>query len=139
MGLFFFSFLLLFLLFLFLSLSLSPPHTHTHTHTQTQCLVLSHTLLCSRQCMWWPHVRVCVRPRSSNVFFRCRKNFLPILNLKLLHQQTTVIKRLAGYDDWDLKVLFVSNSYIQDLNRRYRKQDKPTDILSFPTYPVWPR
>jgi ssRNA-specific RNase YbeY (16S rRNA maturation enzyme) len=73
---------------------------------------------------------------GSTVFFRCRKSYLPILDLKLLHKQTTAIKRLAGYHDWDLQVNFVSNAYIHDLNKRYRKQDKPTDILSFPTYPV---
>ena len=42
--------------------------------------------------------------QGSTVFFRARLNFLPVLNLKLLHAQTVAIKRLAGYPKWDLQV-----------------------------------
>ena len=30
-----------------------------------------------------------------------------------------------------LNVIFVNDDYIQALNKQYRKQDKPTDVLSF--------
>ncbi len=32
----------------------------------------------------------------------------------------------------ELSLALVSNKEIQELNRRYRGQDKPTDVLSFP-------
>jgi probable rRNA maturation factor len=35
-------------------------------------------------------------------------------------------------DDWDVSVLFCSDAFIKDLNRRYRNRDEPTDVLSFP-------
>ncbi|MDR0586416.1 MAG: rRNA maturation RNase YbeY [Treponema sp.] len=37
-----------------------------------------------------------------------------------------------GLDNWELSVLFCGNSYIQELNNRYRGRDEPTDVLSFP-------
>ena len=37
-----------------------------------------------------------------------------------------------GYDGFDVGVLLTTNKTIQRYNRDYRKQDKPTDILSFP-------
>jgi probable rRNA maturation factor len=36
-----------------------------------------------------------------------------------------------GFDNWELSVLFCGNSYIQELNSRYRGRDEPTDVLSF--------
>jgi probable rRNA maturation factor len=39
---------------------------------------------------------------------------------------------LLGLDNWELSVLFCGNSYIQNLNSRYRGRDEPTDVLSFP-------
>lgn len=33
----------------------------------------------------------------------------------------------------ELSVLFTNNAHIQELNRDYRGQDKPTNVLSFPT------
>jgi probable rRNA maturation factor len=38
---------------------------------------------------------------------------------------------LLGLDNWELSVLFCDNSYIQNLNSRYRGRDEPTDVLSF--------
>ena len=34
-------------------------------------------------------------------------------------------------DSWNLSILMTDNSYIQDLNKRYRNLDEPTDILTF--------
>jgi probable rRNA maturation factor len=36
-----------------------------------------------------------------------------------------------GRDNWELSVLFCGDSYIQNLNNRYRGLDEPTDVLSF--------
>ncbi|MDR2142885.1 MAG: rRNA maturation RNase YbeY [Treponema sp.] len=36
-----------------------------------------------------------------------------------------------GLDNWELSVLFCGNSYIRELNSRYRGRDEPTDVLSF--------
>jgi len=36
-----------------------------------------------------------------------------------------------GYTEWELSVVFTSNSYIRNLNKTYRGIDMPTDVLSF--------
>ncbi|KAG7385483.1 hypothetical protein PHYPSEUDO_001433 [Phytophthora pseudosyringae] len=33
---------------------------------------------------------------------------------------------------WDVGVMLTTDEHVQKLNRRFRKKDKPTDILSFP-------
>lgn len=38
---------------------------------------------------------------------------------------------ILGYGDFDLGILLTNNNSIQEYNRAYRHQDKPTDILSF--------
>jgi probable rRNA maturation factor len=35
-------------------------------------------------------------------------------------------------ENWDVSVLFCSDSFIRGLNRRFRRKDEPTDVLSFP-------
>lgn len=35
-------------------------------------------------------------------------------------------------ENWDVSVLFCSDSFIRRLNRRFRHRDEPTDVLSFP-------
>ncbi|MBN2327155.1 MAG: rRNA maturation RNase YbeY [Candidatus Omnitrophica bacterium] len=37
----------------------------------------------------------------------------------------------SGESDAEISISFVSDSIIQDLNRRHRGQDRPTDVLSF--------
>lgn len=47
---------------------------------------------------------------------------------------TVYIKRLKKYipdTEGVLNVVFVNDSYIRALNKRYRDNDKPTDVLSF--------
>jgi probable rRNA maturation factor len=34
--------------------------------------------------------------------------------------------------NWDVSILFCSNLFIQELNKRYRNKDEATDVLSFP-------
>ena len=38
---------------------------------------------------------------------------------------------VLGYQDFDLGIWFTTNQTIQRYNKKYRKKDKPTDILSF--------
>ncbi len=42
---------------------------------------------------------------------------------------------LLDYSDFDLSILLTNNKTIQRYNREYRKEDEPTDILSFPYHP----
>ncbi|KAE8886846.1 hypothetical protein PF005_g20596 [Phytophthora fragariae] len=37
---------------------------------------------------------------------------------------------------WDVGVMLTTDKHVQKLNRRFRKKDKPTDILSFPSHKV---
>ncbi|MBN1654068.1 MAG: rRNA maturation RNase YbeY [Deltaproteobacteria bacterium] len=39
--------------------------------------------------------------------------------------------RALNYGSWELSVLLCDDSTIRELNRRYRKEDQPTDVLSF--------
>ena len=39
------------------------------------------------------------------------------------------------YDDFDISVTFTTNKAIRELNKKFRKKDKPTDVLSFPHHP----
>jgi len=43
---------------------------------------------------------------------------------KILHSQ--------GYDDFDVSVWFTTNTTIRSYNKKFRKKDAATDILSFP-------
>lgn len=37
----------------------------------------------------------------------------------------------AGYDREEISIMFCNDSFIQELNKNYRKIDSPTDVLSF--------
>jgi probable rRNA maturation factor len=38
---------------------------------------------------------------------------------------------LLELDNWEVSVLLCNDRFIQDLNRRFRGKDEPTDVLSF--------
>ncbi len=40
--------------------------------------------------------------------------------------------QLEGYDQGEISLALVDNNGIQKLNEKYRQQDRPTDVLSFP-------
>ena len=40
--------------------------------------------------------------------------------------------KLEGYDNAEVSVVLVENDEIRELNKKYRKLDEPTDVLSFP-------
>lgn len=49
----------------------------------------------------------------------------------------TIVESAIGYladKDVEVSVAFVAERDIQDLNKRYRRKNKPTDILSFAEY-----
>jgi len=39
---------------------------------------------------------------------------------------------ISGYPDFDIGVWFTTNKTIREYSKKFRKKDKPTDILSFP-------
>ncbi|PCJ97293.1 MAG: rRNA maturation RNase YbeY [Zetaproteobacteria bacterium] len=58
-----------------------------------------------------------------------------IPNIELLTQNTitAVLKHSAHSDQQlELSIVLANNAFIQDLNKQYRNQDKPTNVLSFP-------
>jgi probable rRNA maturation factor len=53
---------------------------------------------------------------------------------KRIQRITTAILRDLGFDLFSVSYLLSDDIYIRELNRRYRKIDKATDVLSFPLY-----
>lgn len=45
------------------------------------------------------------------------------------------ILQFLGYPLFDIGILFTDIRHMQELNKKYRKQDNPTDVLSFPYHP----
>ena len=50
----------------------------------------------------------------------------------MLVQKTEMILNVLGCEEFTVSLNFCSKDEIQALNARYRKIDKPTDVLSFP-------
>lgn len=59
-------------------------------------------------------------------------NISPAYDEKALRADAQALLDILGYGDYDLGILLTDNNNIQEYNRAYRHQDKPTDILSFP-------
>jgi probable rRNA maturation factor len=49
-----------------------------------------------------------------------------------LSRFATKVQRVLGLDG-DMNIYVTSSREMQDLNRRYRRKNKPTDVLSFPS------
>ncbi|MBI5682672.1 MAG: rRNA maturation RNase YbeY [Deltaproteobacteria bacterium] len=43
-----------------------------------------------------------------------------------------ILKNLDCPDNAEISILFTDNDFIRELNKRYLKKDRPTDVLSFP-------
>ncbi len=54
------------------------------------------------------------------------------INESQIKKDVAKILRLLNYQDFDIGILFTTNNTIQKFNKKYRKKDKATDILSFP-------
>ncbi len=54
------------------------------------------------------------------------------INTKKIKDDVEKMLHVLGYQDFDLGIWFTTNQTIQRYNKKYRKKDKPTDILSFP-------
>lgn len=51
---------------------------------------------------------------------------------KMYHQKAQQILQFLGYDDFDLGIWLTTNRTIQKYNSEFKKEHKPTDVLSFP-------
>ncbi|KAL4157689.1 hypothetical protein PRNP1_006706 [Phytophthora ramorum] len=61
----------------------------------------------------------------------------PRVLIKLQAQVQAMVRCLnCPGGPWDVGVMLTTENHVQKLNRRYRKKDKPTDILSFPFHKV---
>ena len=54
------------------------------------------------------------------------------INTNQIKKDVTKMLRLINYQDFDIGIWFTTNKTIQAYNKKYRKKDKATDILSFP-------
>ena len=54
------------------------------------------------------------------------------IDQELIRDKSKAILSLCGLKNVELSILTVNNQRIQDLNKKYRGIDKPTDVLSFP-------
>ena len=55
----------------------------------------------------------------------------PALGTRLARHARRLLRGL-GLGDAELSILLVSDAEMQRLNRRWRRKDRPTDVLSFP-------
>lgn len=54
------------------------------------------------------------------------------INSRILKNRINIVLEYLDCQDSELSILLVSDAKIRKLNSRYRKIDKPTDVLSFP-------
>ncbi len=78
-------------------------------------------------------------PKSKIVVALSRKKSLTEVSPRELKLWAKATLRKMGVSRAELSLALVDDSRIRELNRRYRNQDKPTDVLSFPLQdPLWP-
>ena len=55
-----------------------------------------------------------------------------LLNLHKIKQEIKQILKILVYEDFDIGIWFTSEIMIRKYNKKYRRLDKATDVLSFP-------
>ncbi|CAL1540034.1 unnamed protein product [Lymnaea stagnalis] len=58
------------------------------------------------------------------------------IRVKQFHMDIVHLKRISGYDEFELGVLLVSNEEIKTLNQTYRNHNEVTDVLAFPFHEI---
>lgn len=71
------------------------------------------------------------------VLLRNLQNVVPLRRARL-RKDVETLKRILGVPRFDLGIVCVDNRKIQHINNIYRKNNRPTDVLSFPFYEVKP-
>jgi rRNA maturation RNase YbeY len=59
------------------------------------------------------------------------------INRAWLRRTAEAVLSAARADGAELSLVLVSDRRMRALNRRYRKKDRPTDVLSFPLHEKW--
>ena len=57
------------------------------------------------------------------------------VNIEKIKEDARTILGLLNYHDFELNIFLTTNKTIRGYNKKFRKKDKPTDILSFAFYP----
>jgi probable rRNA maturation factor len=57
------------------------------------------------------------------------------IDIAKLKRDAQKILDALQYSDFDLGIMLVTNTAMQEYNKEYRDKDKPTDVLSFPYHP----
>lgn len=57
------------------------------------------------------------------------------VDIAKLKADAQIVLDTLKYSDFDLSIMLVNNKTMHEYNKEYRKQDKPTDVLSFPYHP----
>ncbi|KAJ6665305.1 hypothetical protein lerEdw1_004354, partial [Lerista edwardsae] len=69
--------------------------------------------------------------KAMSLIIRNLQSAVPLRRTPL-RKKVEQLRCLLGVQGFDLGVICVSNKRIQQLNRRYKQRDAPTDVLSFP-------
>ncbi len=56
----------------------------------------------------------------------------PTIKRTSLKSLALLVLEIEGAEDTEIDITLVDNGYIQELNKKYRNVDSPTDVLAFP-------
>lgn len=65
------------------------------------------------------------------VFISCEQSVTKPLLLQSLQNKTELLLKFLGKQEHELSILFTTDNKIKELNKAYRKKDKPTNVLAF--------